>query len=149
MYKPVEVGLMVLNESEATERIAIPNEVAAICADLQKMAQEQFVVLTLNAKSRLIGRHMIALGTVSSTLVHPREVFRVAVLDAAMQIIVVHNHPSGDPSPSAQDIRITKKIVDAGKIMEIPVSDHVIIGRPDKSGSCGWLSLRECGLVEF
>ena len=85
----------------------------------------------------------MSLGTVNSTLVHPREVFRPAVTDGAASIIVSHCHPSGDPSPSAEDIRITRKLIEAGKIVEIPILDHLIVGDGPP------LSLRESGLVEF
>ena len=129
MYKEISVNIMQLRETADGPCIRSPDEVAILVKDLSTSAQEQFVVLTFNTKNHLIDRHMVALGTLDSTLVHPREVFRVAVLDAAASIIVVHNHPSGDPSPSSNDIRITKKLIEAGKIMEIPVSDHVIIGR--------------------
>jgi DNA repair protein RadC len=101
-----------------------------------------FCVLTLNGKNRLIRRHLVSLGTANSTLVHPREVFRPAIQDGAVSIIVAHNHPSGDPSPSANDIRITKNLVEAGKIIQIGVIDHLIVGSTTHS-------LRESGLVDF
>jgi DNA repair protein RadC len=109
---------------------------------LQHAAQEMFCVLTLNGKNRLIRRHLVSLGTANSTLVHPREVFRPAIQDGAVSIIVAHNHPSGDPSPSANDIRITKNLIEAGKIIQIGVIDHLIVGNTT-------LSLRETGLVTF
>ena len=110
---------------------------------MRNLAQEAFCVLTLNTKNRVIRRHLISLGTLSSTLVHPREVFRPAITDGAASIIVCHNHPSGDPSPSADDLRITKKLIEAGKQIEIGVIDHLIVGDGLP------LSLRESGLVEF
>jgi len=148
MYKEIVFSAMQLKEPNG-QRIITPNEVYELLKDLSLCAQEQFVVLTINTKNRLIDRHMIALGTVSSTLIHPREVFRPAITDSASQIIVAHNHPSGDPSPSAEDIRITRKLIEAGKVVGIEVMDHIIIGRPNKNGGCGWLSLRESGLCTF
>jgi DNA repair protein RadC len=110
---------------------------------MRSLAQEAFCVLTLNTKNRVIRRHLISLGTLSSTPVHPREVFRPAITDGAAAVIVAHNHPSGDPAPSADDLRITKKLIEAGKQIEIAVLDHLIVG----DGQI--LSLKESGLVEF
>ena len=123
--------------------INTPESAAPFLEDLRHLAQEAFVVLTLNTKNRVIKRHLVSLGTVNSTLVHPREVFCPAITDGAASIIVSHSHPSGDSSPSADDIRITKKLIEAGKIIEIPVIDHLIVGDGLP------FSLRESGLVEF
>jgi len=90
----------------------------------------------------VIEKHLVSLGTVSSALVHPREVFRALILSSASTTILAHNHPSGDPTPSSEDVRITRQLVSAGEIMGIKVLDHVIIG--DAA-----LSLRESGLVKF
>jgi DNA repair protein RadC len=86
-----------------------------------------------------------------ASLVAPREVFRGAVADSAAAIVCAHNHPSGDPTPSAEDVRITRQLVEAGRILGIRVLDHVVIGRPDATGpgAPGFLSLRESGLVTF
>jgi len=122
-----------------------PAQVLDICKDMQNMAQESFQVLTLNAKNKIIDRHMVTLGIVDASLVHPREIFHRCILDSACAFIMVHNHPSGDPTPSAEDLRITRQIIDAGKIMEIKPLDHVIIGR----GTTPFISLRESGLANF
>src|SRR5882724_6894829 len=90
--------------------------------------QESFYVICLNQKSRPLSRTRITLGTLTSTLAHPREIFRVAILAAAAKIIVVHQHPSGDPGPSAADHQVTKQLYEAGKIMGIELIDHVVIG---------------------
>ena len=81
----------------------------------------------------------MTIGTLDSTLVHPREVFRVAVISSASAVILMHNHPSGDPTPSDADIKVTRELVQAGQVMHIEVLDHVIIGNPTRS------SLRELG----
>lgn len=107
------------------------------------MAQECFCVLTLNIRNHLIKKHLVALGTLNQCLVHPREVFRPAIRDGAAAIIVAHTHPSGDPSPSTDDIAISKKLIDAGGVLDIEVLDHVIIG----GDTC--FSLREHGLAQF
>ena len=119
-----------------------PDQVEDFLSDMKALAQEAFVVITMNAKNRVIQRHLVSIGIVDSALVHPRETFRPAILDGASSVILAHNHPSGDSCPSAEDIKITKQLVQAGQNIGIKVLDHIIIGdRP--------LSLREAGLVEF
>lgn len=109
---------------------------------------EKFWVLCLNRKGRLIRRVEVTSGTASSTLVHPREVFREAIREAASGIICVHNHPSGDPSPSSQDIRITRSLRDAAGAVEISLLDHVILGRPEADPQRrGHYSFRTAGLL--
>ena len=122
-----------------------PEDVRRQLADLATLAQEVFVVLTLNAKYRVIDRHLVSLGLVDSCQVHGREVFRPAISDGAAAIVLAHNHPSGDPTPSAEDLHITRQLVEAGRILGIEVLDHVIIGRGERP-QC---SLRESGLVTF
>jgi len=134
---------LAVREPVSGELLHTPEAAAPFLEDMRHLAQEAFCVLTLNTKSRVIRRHLISLGTLSSTLVHPREVFRPAITDGASSVIVAHNHPSGDPAPSADDLRITGKLIEAGKQIEIGVLDHLIIG----DGQI--LSLRESGLVEF
>jgi DNA repair protein RadC len=122
-----------------------PADVRRLLADTADLAQEAFTVVTLNRKNGVIDRHLVTLGLVDASLVHCREVFRHAVADAASAIVVSHNHPSGDPAPSAEDIALTRKLVEAGKILDIRVVDHVIVGR----GQSEFFSLRESGMVSF
>ena len=129
-------------------RARAPADVAALCADIRQSAQEAFVVIDLNAKNNVIDKRLVTLGLLDASLVHPREVFRGAIVNNAAAVIVVHNHPSGDPTPSAEDVRITRQLVDAGRILSIRVLDHVVIGQPN-AGNPGFLSLRESGLVQF
>ena len=138
----------------AEQKIVTPADAHSACRDIEALAQETFHVLTLNARNALINRHMVSLGVVDSALVHPREVFLTAIRDQASAIIIVHNHPSGDPCPSSEDIKITRQLVDAGKIIGIKVLDHVIVGKEippigNQPGRSGFLSLREGGLVMF
>lgn len=93
------------------------------------LGKEHFVVLHLNAKNRLVGEETVSIGTLDSSLIHPREVFKSAIQKSAHSVIIAHNHPSGDPLPSEEDIRITAILKDAGSLLGIPVLDHVIIGR--------------------
>lgn len=84
--------------------------------------------LHLNAKGALIEKELVSMGVVNTSLVHPREVFKKAILNSASSIILVHNHPSGDPVPSSDDRAVTKKLVEAGEILDIKLQDHIILG---------------------
>lgn len=90
--------------------------------------QEYFYAIYLDSKSKLISYKLLFKGTINTSCVHPREVFKYAVLESAYSIIVMHNHPSGDPTPSHQDIEVTKSLFKLGKIMAIPVVDHIVFG---------------------
>ena len=125
-----------------------PADVATELADLRTVAQECFVIITLDSKNRIIDKHLVTLGILNASLAHPREVFRAAIMDAAATIILAHNHPSGDPTPSAEDIRITRQLVEVGKHVDIHVLDHIILGR-SKDNSADYISLRESGMVQF
>lgn len=90
--------------------------------------RERFLAVLLNGKNRVLGLHEVSVGTLTASLVHPREVFKAAVIANAAAIIVVHNHPSGDPTPSAEDIAITHRLREAGELLGIRILDHVILG---------------------
>lgn len=104
--------------------------------------REHFWILAVNTKNRLIKRYEVSIGILDATIVHPREVFKAAILASAGAVILVHNHPSGDPTPSSADIAMTKRLVKAGETLGIRVHDHVIIGAPNRS-----LSMFEEGYV--
>lgn len=89
--------------------------------------REQFMVILLNARHEVIGIETVSVGSLNASIVHPREVFRPAVLNAAASIILAHNHPSGDPEPSEEDLSITKRLVEVGEIHGIAVLDHLIV----------------------
>jgi len=91
--------------------------------------QEHFIVLTLDSKNRLIKKRTVFIGTLTSTIVHPREIFAAALEDYAASIVIAHNHPSGDPTPSREDVKTTQQLVAAGLIMGVKVADHIIVGR--------------------
>ena len=107
---------------------------------------EHMQVILLNTRRRLIGVDVVAQGTLDSVVVQPREVFQPAVGRRAAALILVHNHPSGDPSPSEADIRVTRDLVRAGQILKIEVLDHVILGRRNEQRLRDYVSLRELGL---
>lgn len=111
---------------------------------------ECFWVLLLDRKYRLRRPPLrITRGILDASLVHPREVFKEAVRTSSAALVLVHNHPSGDPQPSPEDIRITRQLVEAGKIMDIEILDHIILGRAEEGRPQDYLSLRESGLVLF
>ena len=90
---------------------------------------ECFVVLMLNTRRRVKGHHLVSIGTLDTILVHPREVFRAAVLAGASAVVLLHNHPSGDPTPSEGDIKVTRDLIRAGQLLKIEVLDHVVVGQ--------------------
>ena len=148
----LEIGRRLVQENVGENpRIASPEEAAAVLRErARSLDREIFWVLLLDTKSRLMAPPCeVSKGTLNSSLVHPREIFKPAIQNSAASIILAHNHPSGDPSPSAQDIRITKKLIEAGKTMEIKVLDHLIIGRKTRDGANDFFSLREAGLADF
>jgi DNA repair protein RadC len=115
--------------------------VKAIRASIQDKAKEHFKLILLNPRNKIIGISTISIGTLNASLVHPREVFKDAIMHSAASVVLAHNHPSGDPEPSEDDLKITKKLVDSGKILGIEVIDHIIIG---KNNFC---SFKERGLI--
>lgn len=115
-----------------------PALVHAVAAPLLRgLDREEFHVLLLDARHRLLRTAHVSTGTLSTSLVHPREVFAAALRESAAAIVVVHNHPSGDPEPSAQDVAVTQRLVQVGALLGVPLLDHVVVGG-DR-----WVSLRE------
>ncbi|MBY9079542.1 DNA repair protein RadC [Paenibacillus sp. HN-1] len=118
-----------------------PQAVFENVGDLITLFQEHFVVLFLDTKNRMIKRKTIFVGSLNAAIVHPREVFKAAIENSAASIICVHNHPSGNPTPSQEDILLTKRLVNVGELVGIDVLDHVVVGRE------GFVSLKERGLM--
>jgi DNA repair protein RadC len=124
---------MVKEDSVPYEVPVIKSPAEVYQAALQLLAlheepEEHFCIFCLNTKNKIVGVHTISIGSLNATIVHPREVFKAALLNNAAAIICIHNHPSGDPEPSKEDIEITRRLVEAGEILGIRVLDHVIIG---------------------
>ncbi len=142
------LSLPVVREASSTE-LRTPEAAAQQMRELSNLAQECFVVLTLDTKYRLIDRHLVSFGILDACLVHPREVFRPAILDGAAAMVVCHNHPSGESTPSGADLKITRQLIEAAKILDIEILDHVIVGRPGPANAAGFTSLRESGTVSF
>jgi DNA repair protein RadC len=106
-----------------------PERVARLFeTELAGLGQESFHVLALDGRYALLGRFEVSRGTLTTSLVHPREVFRPAIARGAAALIAVHNHPSGDPEPSAEDLAVTRRLVDCGRLLGIPLLDHVVVG---------------------
>ena len=137
-----ELGRRMAAFFEEKPQINAPADVARIMmAGLRDLKKERLHVLCLDTKNNVIKQRRIFEGRLNASIIHPREVFRFAIEEAAASIILVHNHPTGDPSPSKEDIQATGQLIEAGKHIQIPVLDHVIIG-----DGC-YVSLKEEGLI--
>ena len=121
--------------------IKSPKDAVKQLSEYSKRDREHLLCIYLNTKNRILGIEVVSIGILNSSICHPREVFKGAILASAKSIILAHNHPSGDPEPSDDDIALTKRIENAGRIIGIELLDHIIIG----DGS--YISLRERGLV--
>jgi DNA repair protein RadC len=123
-----------------------PETVAALLREDNRVYEvEHFQVLLLNTRRRLIRLETISQGTLDTILVHAREVFKLAIAANASAIVLVHNHPSGDPAPSEADIKVTRDLIRAGQLLKIDVLDHVILGRASNERKQDYASLRELG----
>lgn len=143
-----ELGHRATKESLTRQDLSDPGTVYEYLAgDLRYEKQELFVVLMLDTHRHLIRRSNISRGTMNRTTVHPRDVFREAIISNAASVIVAHNHPSGDPTPSKLDRELTRTLIDAGETILIPVLDHIIIGTQNSSGSAPYFSFRQHGLI--
>ncbi|WP_217586857.1 RadC family protein [Lentibacillus saliphilus] len=133
-----------INQFKPDERYVIrsPEDGADyVMEEMRQLNQEHFVVLFLDTKNQVIHRQTIFIGSLNASIVHPREVFREAVKRSAASIICVHNHPSGDPTPSREDIHVTKRLAESGKLVGIELLDHIVIG--DRK----FVSLKEKGYL--
>ena len=135
MRKPPYAGLKIRvqlvregTRQEYGKRISSSQDVVELVApDLNKYDREVFLSLLLNTKNLPIGVEEVSIGCLNSSIIHPRELFKSAVLASASSLILIHNHPSGDPEPSREDLELTKRLVKAGDLMGIKILDHVII----------------------
>lgn len=125
-----ELGKRLLKEKKA-ELILSPEDVWQQLKDIRDHKKEHFVIFYLDTRNQEICRETISIGTLNESLVHPREVFEPAIRNSAAQIIIAHNHPSGNPDPSGEDIKITAKLVEAGKLLGIELFDHIIVTKED------------------
>ncbi len=133
-----------------TRNLDSPGKVVSymLGAYVERPEQESCWVSALDRKNNAKFRHLVTLGTQSNSLVHPREVFKPAIMASASSVIVSHNHPSGDPAPSAADIKVTRELRESGKVLGIPVLDHIIIGEIESDPKArGFYSFQEGGLL--
>lgn len=125
-----ELGKRLLKEKKS-ELILSPEDVWNQLKDIRNNKKEHFVIFYLDTRNQEICREIISIGTLNESLVHPREVFEPAIRNSAAQIIIAHNHPSGNPEPSEEDIKITEKLTEAGKLLSIELFDHIIVTKED------------------
>jgi DNA repair protein RadC len=121
--------------------ISCPAEAVPLLGEIKDQRKEHFLCLYLNARNQVVHKEVISIGSLSASIVHPREVFRVALQHAVASVLLAHNHPSGDVSPSKDDLELTRRLVKAGELMGIEVLDHLIVGPQE------FLSLKERGLM--
>lgn len=124
-------------ESKKITSPSVAADIIQTVLDLNSEAVEKFGILTLNTKHEVAGIHIVSMGSLNASIVHPREVFKLGILNNAAAIILFHNHPSGDPTPSREDKAITQRLIQCGEMMGISVLDHIIVG------DGRFLSLRE------
>jgi len=138
----IELGHRIYKEMNVNKpKITNPSDVVDLVMDMQFLNKEHFRLISLNTKNHVVGIDEIFVGTLNSSIVHPREVFKKALEKNAASVVLVHNHPSGDPEPSRDDIQATGRLVKAGEILGIEVLDHIIIG------TNGYSSLKELSVM--
>jgi DNA repair protein RadC len=140
----LEIGRRLMREELADRpKVSSPDDIARLVqADMAILEQEQLRVLLLDTKNRVMSIRTLYYGSLNQSTVRVAEVFKAAIRENCASIAIVHNHPSGDPTPSPEDVRVTQDLVDAGRLLDVDVVDHVIIGR----GRPSWVSLRQRGL---
>lgn len=139
----IELGRRVARSKlPETVKIACPQDAAELLMeDLRHCREERFVCLFLDTKNQVIGRQTLSIGSLNASIVHPREVFKAAIRRSSASILCAHNHPSGDPTPSAEDIHLTKRLEEAGQLIGIELLDHLVIG------DNRFVSLKEMGCI--
>jgi len=141
VYETLTVNEEITNYLKTGTRFTAPRQVFDTFNFLMKETKEMFITLHLDGKNRIIVMDLVSIGSLNQSIVHPREVFKTACLSNAAALILIHQHPTGDPSPSSEDIAITRRLKEAGEIMGIKILDHIIIGQDE------YLSFVERGLL--
>ena len=143
----IEIGRRVFERDNTRTSTKISSSTQAIdfCRNhfarlIREAKQEEFHVVTLDTKNVVINSHQVTVGTLDASLVHPREVFRRAIKDVSSSIILAHNHPSGDPTPSREDVAVTNRLEESGRLLGIDVLDHIVVARD------GCISIKEHGV---
>src|ERR1700739_2507504 len=146
LVSSLRMGAVTLREERQSMTIDSPEIVAELCSEMRFLDRELLRVVLLNAKQHLIKVVTVSQGTVNESLAHPREIFKPVITHSAYSFIIVHTHPSGDPSPSEPDLRLTRRILEASRILQLQLVDHVIIGAP-ASGRSSYFSFKEAGVI--
>lgn len=135
-----ELNRRAAEDTDDPDRVVTkPEDAVGLLDDMRSLDREHFRVIFLNTKNKVLGSELISVGSLNSSIVHPRECFKGALRYGANAVILAHNHPSGDPTPSRQDLALTQRLVDSGKILGIEVLDHIIVGKKN------FISLKESG----
>lgn len=151
-FSTYEVRVQRLNERPGSLKVDAPSEALTYWREKVETApwhdaeKEMLVAVHLNTRYVAVGHTMVSIGSMNESIAHPREVFRPAVATGAYAIILMHNHPSGDPSPSHADRSLTRRLFEAGSILQVTLLDHVIVGAA-APGQPGYFSFREAGLL--
>jgi DNA repair protein RadC len=146
LVSSLHLAAVALREERTRLFIDTPLAVAELCAEMRFLTHESLRVILLNTKQELIKVVSVSQGTLNEALAHPREVFKPVIAFSAYTFIMVHNHPSGDPSPSGADLRLTRRILEASRILQLQLIDHVIIGTP-APGRSSYFSFKEGGVI--
>jgi DNA repair protein RadC len=146
LISSLRLAAVALREERQSLTIDSPLAIADLCCEMRFLDHECLRVVLLNAKQHLIKVCTVSQGIVNEALGHPREIFKPAITHSAYSFILVHNHPSGDPSPSEADMRLTRRILEASRILQLHLIDHVIIGSP-APGRSSYFSFKEGGVI--
>jgi len=146
LVSSLRMGAVTLREERQSITIDSPEIVAELCSEMRFLDRELLRVVLLNAKQHLIKVVTVSQGTVNESLAHPREIFKPVITHSAYSFVMVHNHPSGDATPSEADIRLTRRINEASRILDLKFTDHVIIGTPAPSRA-PYFSFKEGGVI--
>jgi DNA repair protein RadC len=141
VYETLTVKEGITNYLRSGTRFTAPAQVFETFSFLMRETKEMFLTLHLDGKNRIVCLDLVSIGSLNQSIVHPREVFKTACLSNAAAVLLIHQHPTGDPSPSQEDISITRRLKEAGEIMGIKVLDHIIVG------DGAYLSFVERGLL--
>jgi DNA repair protein RadC len=141
------LGARLATEQVLSEPLDSPESIFELLgAEMRLLDRESLRVVLLDTRYRLITVVEISRGTLNESVAHPRELFKPAITHSAYAFVVVHNHPSGDPAPSESDLRLTRRLVEGARLLQIQILDHVIVGQP-ASGRSGYFSFKESGLL--
>lgn len=141
IYETISVKESITNYLKTGTRFTEPRQVYETFSFLMHETKEMFLTLHLDGKNRIIAMDVVSIGSLNQSIVHPREVFKTACLSNAAALLLIHQHPTGDPAPSSEDISITRRLKEAGELMGIKVLDHIIVGDGE------YLSFVERGLL--